>query len=218
MSFCPKCKAEYINGRTDCADCQVPLVESLDDIPDDISVPEDTYVRDSLPDNTDDSADEEESRPERIHAFVSKKEKYKDYISTAYTFLIVGIAGIILSTLNLFHIVTFFRISGPSSILFYIVMYGMFGIFIFVGINAFTNSKRIKKEAGDEDNFLGSLDDFIKSTVNNDLFLDVDMNVSDEEIYFQRTEILKKLISGRYPDIDAALLEKTVDELYDNIF
>ncbi len=27
--FCPKCRAEYREGFTTCADCQVPLVESL---------------------------------------------------------------------------------------------------------------------------------------------------------------------------------------------
>ena len=217
MSFCPKCKAEYINGRTHCADCQVPLVESLDDIID-AAIAETTPVADSLSDISDEAIEDKEYKPERIHTFVSKKDKYKDYVSTAYTFFIVGIAGLILSTLNLLHIITIFRVSGPSAILFYVVMYGMFGIFIFVGVNAFTNSKRIQKEAMEEDNFFTTLDDFIKSSVNDDLFQDIDMNVSDEEIYFQRTEILKNIITGRYPDIDAALLEKTVDELYDKMF
>jgi hypothetical protein len=27
--FCPDCKAEYIKGITECADCKVPLVEAL---------------------------------------------------------------------------------------------------------------------------------------------------------------------------------------------
>ena len=30
MPFCPKCKAEYREGFTICADCKVPLVESLE--------------------------------------------------------------------------------------------------------------------------------------------------------------------------------------------
>ena len=31
MPWCPKCKNEYIAGITICKDCNVPLVESLDD-------------------------------------------------------------------------------------------------------------------------------------------------------------------------------------------
>ena len=31
MPFCPECKYEYVEGVTECPDCQVPLVESLDE-------------------------------------------------------------------------------------------------------------------------------------------------------------------------------------------
>lgn len=29
--FCPKCRSEYIDGVTECADCNVPLVAALSD-------------------------------------------------------------------------------------------------------------------------------------------------------------------------------------------
>ena len=31
--FCPKCRAEYVEGVTKCGECEVPLVPSLADIP-----------------------------------------------------------------------------------------------------------------------------------------------------------------------------------------
>lgn len=34
MSFCPKCRTEYINGIVTCADCGLPLVDKLEEQPD----------------------------------------------------------------------------------------------------------------------------------------------------------------------------------------
>ena len=126
MSFCPKCKSEYINGRPTCADCGTPLVESLDDIIEE-SFPETSVqtgadVEDEL-ENTlfenEETKNTESEKPDRVYTYVSKKEKYKDYVSTGYTFLIVGIAGLIIVTLNLLDIIRLFHVSGASSILFY---------------------------------------------------------------------------------------------------
>ena len=43
--FCPKCKAEYVPGVVECADCHVPLVDFLPEEPDykDKFIPE--YVK-----------------------------------------------------------------------------------------------------------------------------------------------------------------------------
>ncbi len=40
--FCPNCKAEYLAGVTECAECTLPLVASLPEIDHEQSVP--TYV------------------------------------------------------------------------------------------------------------------------------------------------------------------------------
>ena len=37
MPWCPKCKAEYREGFTECSTCQVPLVDTL---PEDNEAPE----------------------------------------------------------------------------------------------------------------------------------------------------------------------------------
>ncbi len=34
MAWCPKCRKEYPEGVTECADCNEPLVEALPDEPD----------------------------------------------------------------------------------------------------------------------------------------------------------------------------------------
>ena len=38
MPFCPTCRAEYREGRTQCPDCGVPLVDVLDDEPSNVEM------------------------------------------------------------------------------------------------------------------------------------------------------------------------------------
>lgn len=54
--FCPKCKLEYREGFTECSDCQVPLVRSLDAVPTTISEYENPETVELLWTGTDDSA------------------------------------------------------------------------------------------------------------------------------------------------------------------
>lgn len=230
MSFCPKCRSEYINGRPTCADCGTPLVESLDDI-----------IKESFPSGEENEAADREAadfeneiemnenetgenenseieKPERVYAYVSKKEKYKDYISTGYTFLIVGAAGLMAVTLNLLGIIRLFQGSGASSVLFYVVMYAMFILFILVSMNSFKNSGRLKSEADNEDAFLEELNRYITANITKNSFPPAKSGQSEEELYFNRTEIIKNLILEKYPEIGSSLLEQIVDETYDRLF
>lgn len=222
MSFCPKCKSEYINGRTHCADCGTALVESLEDIMEEVNdtEPENTPVSE-IPDEFSEENDEQEpeTKPERVRNFVSKKEKYKDYQSTGVMFIAVAVIGIAVITLNLLGVITIFRTSGASSVLFYFVMYAMFIIFAFVGINSFKNAARIKEASVNEENFLQELNSFVEENVTASAFDSVDTDdISQEELYFRRTELIRTMISEKYPDIDAGLLELTIDQTYDRIF
>lgn len=229
MSFCPKCGSEYINGRAECADCNVPLVESLEELNEEVSsipeedttneLPSDDNVTDDN-DITDALSEESKDAPkqERIYSFVSKKDKYKDYLSTGYTFVIVGLLGLVLVTLNYFDIIKIFFVDGASAVLFYVVLYSLFAIFVFIGINSFINSSRIKKESVAEDTYLAEINEYIKANITIDTFNSIDSDLSEEETYFNRTEIIKKIILEKYPDMDSALLEKTLDDTYDQLF
>lgn len=234
MSFCPKCKSEYINGRPTCADCGTPLVESLEEIMDE-NLENEVF----LTDDTDDSEaytnevsreddvsfeesqppeDTETPKPKPLRAFVSQKDRYKDYVSTGYIFIFVSIIGIAVLTLNILDIIQIFSVSGASAVMFYLVMYSMFVIFVLVAINAFKTSKKIKEQSIEEDNFFNELNNFIKENITLDKFNDCDTEISDTEIYFQRTEVIRNLILEKFPEINPSLLENVIDETYDSLF
>lgn len=225
MSFCPKCKSEYINGRTHCADCGTALVESLETIseevtdmePEDNGISEMSEISEVLEESSE--PEPEETQPERIRNFVSKKEKYKDYQSTGMMFIGVAVIGIAVITLNLLGIITIFRTSGASSVLFYCVMYAMFIIFILVGMNSFKNAAGIKDASVSEETFLQELNQYIESNITASLFDSMETeNIPQEELYFKRTGLMRSMLIEKYPDIDEGLLEQTIDAVYDNLF
>lgn len=225
MSFCPKCKSEYINGRTHCADCGAALVESLEAVTEetiDVEPENEEMTEQSESYDVSEEPGEpetEEEKPQRVRNFVSKKEKYKDYQSTGIMFLIVAAAGITLITLNLLGIITIFRTSGASAVLFYCVMYAMFAIFIFVGFNSFKNAAGIKDASVSEETFLQELNNYIETNITASLF-DVKEaeDTPQEELYFKRTELIRSMLTKQYPDIDAGLLEQSIDAAYDKLF
>lgn len=224
MSFCPKCKSEYINGRTHCADCGTALVESLETELEEVTdiEPENNEIAElSEPREVSEETGEPEAeeKPERVREFVSKKEKYKDYQSTGVMFMIVAVIGIALITLNLLGIITIFRTSGASSVLFYCVMYAMFAIFLFVGFNSFKNAAKIKEASVSEESFLQELNHYIETNITSSLFDSAEAkDMPQEELYFKRTELIRSMLTDQYPDIDEGLLEQSIDTAYDKLF
>ncbi len=225
MSFCPKCKSEYINGRTHCADCGAALVESLEAVfeepidiePENEEIAEQSESYDTFEETKE--AEPEKEKPERIRNFVSKKEKYKDYQSTGLMFMIVAAAGITLITLNLLGIITIYKTSAASSVLFYCVMYAMFAIFIFVGFSSFKSAAKIKEASVSEEAFLRELNHYIETNITTSLFdFNEEADMPQEELYFKRTALIRSILTEQYPDIDESLLEQSVDTAYDKLF
>lgn len=225
MSFCPKCKSEYINGRTHCADCGAVLVESLEAVfeepidiePENEEIAEQSESYDTFEETKE--AEPEEEKPQRVRNFVSKREKYKDYQSTGLMFMIVAAAGITLITLNLLGIITIYKTSGASSVLFYCVMYAMFAIFIFVGFSSFKSAAKIKEASVSEEAFLRELNHYIETNITTSLFdFNEEADMPQEELYFKRTALIRSILTEHYPDIDESLLEQSVDTAYDKLF
>lgn len=228
--WCPKCKNEYRPGIGRCSDCNVNLVESLDNLPPEHDLSGElcnkdasdmrerkstTSVRQSaLPD--DDTADFTQSVSS--HAYVSKKTKTEDLKSTAYTFTLVGSVGIIL--LILFGIgVIPLHTSGYMKIMLCIVMGIMLGIFLIIGIRSFLQVKELSAQADLEELKLKEITEWFRSSYTaDDINCHIALNQSEEQLYFSRYEVMNRLIAEKYPQLEESLSDHIIELLYTELF
>ena len=92
MPWCPKCKCEYKDGITECADCKIPLV---DELPEEAAEVVQNIPAYEVTSEDATAASEDADQHTSAGVYQDKKAKAEDFKSSAYTLLIVGILGII---------------------------------------------------------------------------------------------------------------------------
>lgn len=223
--WCPKCKNEYVVGITTCADCGVELVDSLEAyeemlaakqamaealVDEDEVFDEDVSAEASLDTST------TSSRP--ASAYISKKAKAADMKSTAYTFTLMSIAGIVFLILFAAGVLPF-QTASYMKIMICIVMGGMFLIFLVIGIRSFGQIKILANDADSEESLLSeSLDWFRSSYQAGDIDSGIDTAQPEETLYFARYEVMHRILADKYPDMEESLLDHTIETLYAEIF
>lgn len=211
--WCPICKNEYVKGITECADCGVPLVDSL---PLDSSKPpadEQAFSAGVMP------ADSADDAPvSNAHAYVSKASKKEDMTSTAYTFTLIGVGGLILLLLLAVDVLPV-HIPQTTKITMYFVMGVMFLIFLFIGIRSFRQIKSLADAAEQEDALFSEITRwFLESYHGEDIDRNVDKTQEEELLYFARYDVMKRLILEKYPDLEESLLDHMIETLYAELF
>lgn len=162
--WCPNCKYEYRAGITVCADCGAQLVEELNSLEEREDGYSDGFEEEEAVDEMALAQKLGELTPEEVeqlkanlkanqarnYAYTTKREKYEDNRSSAWTFFIVGGAGLVLVILHLTGIINF-NLSTFSKIMTSVVMGGLFIIFLIVGFISTKNAARYRAEAEIED-------------------------------------------------------------------
>lgn len=210
--WCPNCKNEYVSGITRCVDCDVDLVEVLpSDDPDN-----DFQYYDTEPTEPTDQVPCETVKPFR--AYVSKRTKKEDMKSTAYSFTLIGIAGIILLILLLADVLPV-EIAIHTKIMTGIVMGGMFLIFLYVGLHAFSQINQLDKEADCEEDTYAKIIEWFRSTyTSSDIDAEVNLEQPEEMLYFSRYEIMGRLIQESFGDLEESFLDHIIENLYSEFF
>lgn len=211
--WCPNCKNEYVKGITHCADCGVPLVETLPE-----EEPETEYGAAPLADEKDDAQTVNESAVSSAHAYVSKASKAADMKSTAYTFTLVGIGGLILLVLLAAGILPV-SLAASAKTMIYIVMGAMFLVFSGVGIHSFAKIRGLEAASAAEEQLLSTTISWFLSTYGaSDIDAGLDTDQPEETLYFARYEVMKRFLTAHNPNIEPSVLDHMIETLYSAIF
>ncbi len=243
--WCPKCKNEYVEGFTHCADCDCDLVESLDMTEDfeyeiknnflsreeskkilkqkmlieaEENLSSDDISDEDLEENVLDEIAEATKKIAPAHAYVSKSTKKEDVKSTAYTFLIVSIAGFILLGLFLAGVLPIY-VASYMKVIISIVMGAMFLIFFIIGVRSFRDIKKLENEADTEKELYQEVTDWFKENYSAEkIDAQADTSVGKEQLYFSRYEVMSELITEKYDSLEDSFLDHIIEELYSDIF
>ena len=154
--------------------------------------------------------------------YVNIKDKYEDAKSTAATLLVVGIVGLLVIIGNVTKVtdkIYKLPFDIKSQWMMYFVMTALFIIFTIIGIYYVVKTNEYKKFIGKEEDDYKKIYDFIDEELSmEDSGAGIDENTNEAEVYFKRTAYVKDVIMRKFEDVDEALVEKIVDERYDDIF
>ena len=222
--WCPKCKNEYVNGITTCADCNCALVESLEEYEAKLAEEQAAFRFDeaesndaySSPASANSEADASTSAPAR--AYISKKAKAEDMKSTAYTFTLIGALGIVCLILFVTGVLPV-QTAEYMKIMICIVMGTMFLVFLVVGIRSFSQLKSMTSAADSEEDLLTEVLAWFKDNYKaSDIDENIDNTQQEEMLYFARYEKMRQLLSAQYSDMEDALADHVIETLYAEIF
>ncbi len=193
-----------------------------------------TQINDAIEDSTDvienndtvyeetDAADEENFIEQLTtgNVYENSKEKYQDNLSSAITFLVCGIAGLVIVLLNDFGVLHFFSLKGASGILTNVVLIGLFAAFIVIAFISFKAARNAKSKIAAESRTNTEIQDWLSENLNAEI-IDSSYDgseLADEMKYFNRSSYIKNVISEKYPDLKEEIADAIADEYIEKIF
>lgn len=149
--------------------------------------------------------------------YKNEHARLEDTKSTAYSFSLVGILGLILLILVDLGIIPV-QMQDYMKIITTVVMGTLFLVFTFVGIKSFLSIKKIATAAVNQDEKWDALHNWFMAEPKDEvLAVSVD-HLSLEESYYPRYSKMRALLIDQYPDMNDEELDYYIEKLYPLIF
>lgn len=144
--------------------------------------------------------------------YIMKEDAYKEYRATAMMFFTFSIVGLLFVALNVIGIIPF--IQGVFS---YVVTGTMFVAFFFFGLHSLQRAKQVSTGIDAENERTRQIHTFL-TDLGDLTTLDEESwsQLTDELLYFKRTQKLKELIIEHFGAMDESYLDTIVDEFYNS--
>ena len=154
-------------------------------------------------------AEEEKAEAARnVHTYVNAKEKYQENRSAAYLFSGFGIAGLIFMALHTIGVLSIFSGWFPIGI-----AYGLFLIFLLVGLSSFKRSKALKADIETEAARTREVLGWLTAQVTKErLCAAIDPKASEEENDLNRFAYVKDLLAAQFPELDDNYRDHLADQ------
>lgn len=235
MPWCPKCKYEYVEGKTVCPDCKCELVDSLNPVEDTVEEPSleefeeneedftellEEKVLPELQNMSEEDLkalyDEVKNRKSLQNSYKPIEDQYKENKSSVGVLLVVGIAGIVVLVLNALGVIHL-PLKGFSETLLYIVMGLLFVSFVYSGIRSFLKAKKLFPLVEKEKKQMEDLLEFAISQANAGMFKE-DTSISYEENAIILSDQCVTKIESSFDDLPEGLAFYVTDRNFDMIF
>jgi uncharacterized membrane protein (DUF485 family) len=153
-----------------------------------------------------------------MKVYVSKESKKEETKSTAYSFLLVSIFGFIALILFATGVLPI-HVADYMKIMLCVVMGVMLLIFFVIGVVSLRQLKTLDTQAQKENNLESKIISWFTDTYTaNDIDESFGEEISGQDLYFKRYEIMTRFLSKQYPDLEETFLDHLVEELYGELF
>lgn len=152
--------------------------------------------------------------------YENSSDKYKDNLSSAITFLVCGLAGLVVLLLNDLGVLHFIARGSSSFILMNIVLGGVFIAFIIIGALSFKIARNAKENIANEKHMTDEIFTWLRENVTAEQ-VDASYDSADlaEEMkYFSRSAYIKAAVQSEFDTVSDEIAGVITDQYIDELF